>query len=257
MWVGQVIADKYIIQGRIHGAGKSELADATYGGHRFVVKRFLSPVFPARTAPDSFSVERRRAACQQFERQRQRIADLLPRCDNERYGFYEFFREGGNYYDVYSYIESSDYAERLVRSDSARVEIVRSLVDSVRRLHACGIVHSDINPSNVLIGFREGRPGVTLIDFGDAFMVGDPPRRYGGDIAFASPELETLLTRGYGGTPALVGTASDMFLSDLLFTCGCMEFCRRFHRTYTDQRPPQCAPAPQCSSLPCPNSQSR
>jgi eukaryotic-like serine/threonine-protein kinase len=70
----------------------------------------------------------------------------------------------------------------------------RALAQGLAGLARRGIVHGDVKPSNVVLGQgepggRAGAPGVTLIDFGLAFRVGDPAPPGGGTLTHLAPEV--------------------------------------------------------------------
>lgn len=75
------------------------------------------------------------------------------------------------------------------------VAIIESLCGTVADLHAHGIIHRDISPSNVVILENDagatGRPRARLIDFGNARMTFEPASRDDsaqGTWGFAAPE---------------------------------------------------------------------
>jgi non-specific serine/threonine protein kinase/serine/threonine-protein kinase len=57
-------------------------------------------------------------------------------------------------------------AERL--GTRQRLELFLQLCDGVQHAHQKAIIHRDLKPSNVLVRVRDGRPAVTIIDFGIA-----------------------------------------------------------------------------------------
>jgi predicted Ser/Thr protein kinase len=69
------------------------------------------------------------------------------------------------------------------------VRVARGIAEAVRSIHACGVVHRDIKPGNVLI--EDGEP--VLIDFGIAHLQDDVRHTVGGLVmgtpGYLSPEL--------------------------------------------------------------------
>lgn len=82
----------------------------------------------------------------------------------------DVFQEGDNWYAVMDYLPGGSLADRLGRSPMPVDEILRIMADMCAGLtyvHAHGVVHCDIKPSNVLFDER-GR--ATLADFGIAYV---------------------------------------------------------------------------------------
>ncbi len=89
--------------------------------------------------------------------------------------------------------------DSLSRTDQVR--LLSKLCEGISEVHAAGVVHGDIKPSNVLVD-KGGNP--RLIDFGLAREQQDDARPTAGTLAFASPEQAT------GDTDA-ISTKTDIF----------------------------------------------
>jgi hypothetical protein len=90
---------------------------------------------------------------------------------------------------VVEYLPGRTLAERLragpVRLDEA-LELTARLAEGLAAVHACGLLHRDVKPGNVLVG-DDGLP--RLIDFGLARPLGDDAlRRISGTLAYMAPE---------------------------------------------------------------------
>ncbi len=78
-------------------------------------------------------------------------------------------------------------------STDAIIEVMCAVGRGLAAAHACGLVHADVKPTNVLID-REGRPRV--LDFGVARAIGssgprpDEPRPVAGTPAYMAPEQQ-------------------------------------------------------------------
>lgn len=108
---------------------------------------------------------------------------------------HEIANEGPFVYIVMDYVEG-ETLERLV-SNGRRIQgpllwfMAAGLVDAVREIHAAGIVHRDVKPSNVLIG----PDGIVVTDFGFGGILDEGGfARTGtlmGSVAWLSPEQIT------------------------------------------------------------------
>jgi Protein kinase domain len=89
--------------------------------------------------------------------------------------------------------------------------LMGQLLDALACIHACGIVHRDLNPQNVLITNTGARANVKLIDFGMAARASaadGAPAPVGGTPRYCAPEQ----LRGEPPTPA-----ADLYVWGLLF----------------------------------------
>ncbi len=86
----------------------------------------------------------------------------------------EFFRAHGTAYLVMGYEEGQSLAEVLARREAEGrpfeaadlLGVMQPVLEGLERVHAAGVLHRDIKPTNILIRRRDGRP--VLIDFGAA-----------------------------------------------------------------------------------------
>lgn len=113
-------------------------------------------------------------------------------------------------YLVMEFVDGPTLAERLATGPIPPVHlarIVRDLAEGLAAVHAAGIVHRDVKPSNVLMAHTGGRDGgrwsAKLADFGIAYSLDDAQRatRPGvvlGTLTYMAPEQ---LTDKDPGTP--------------------------------------------------------
>lgn len=99
----------------------------------------------------------------------------------------------------------------------ALAPVALGLLDTLERLHRCGIVHGDLSPGNVLVD-DGGR--VTLVDFGSAFVPANEALPASASVPFAAPEL--LVGRA-------ISQASDVYSAGALLVyalCGTLPWDR-------------------------------
>ncbi|MBO0883285.1 MAG: protein kinase [Mycobacterium sp.] len=202
-------------------AGKCVWAFATKAGRHYFIKEYLDPKLPRTDSMGTPADKRRRyRECQRFEQRHRRMASLL-RADQLHAGnlvlVRDFFAAGTRYYKVTDRIEAVDVVPHRL-PEWQQLVILRTLGDSLRLLHSHGIVHGDLKPENVLLSRppRSDLCTAKLIDFDDAYPVGDPPApdELGGNPIFAAPEWLSYL-HGEAGQSAM-GQAVDMFAFGLL-----------------------------------------
>ncbi len=88
------------------------------------------------------------------------------------------------------------------------LRVALQLVDALEHLHAQGVVHGDVKPSNVMI---DESGDAHLIDLGIATRAGEAVEGFKGTLGYAAPEL--LSSRAPNTTTDLYG------LGALLYTC--------------------------------------
>lgn len=200
------------------GGGMSQWAFGTKDGAEFFVKLFLAPKYPADDGPGSPAAKaRKRAVCHAFEH---RHVEIARRLDPSKPGAgnlvvpCDFFRVDATYVKVMPKVDATSLpdAHRLT-GHQIRV-LLRSLAFSLRMLHGEQVVHGDIKPDNVMVE-RGGEDLYIskLIDFDEAYVVGDPPlpEHIVGDPIYYSPELLRYIKRDERLPADALGTASDMF----------------------------------------------
>jgi serine/threonine-protein kinase len=77
-------------------------------------------------------------------------------------------------------------AEQWALAPGPAVNIIEKCLRGVYVLHAKGIVHCDIKPSNIMV---DSEGGIRLIDIGSAIQLDSPPRRPSWTPRYAPPEV--------------------------------------------------------------------
>jgi hypothetical protein len=119
---------------------------------------------------------------------------------------------GGTPYLVLEHVEGPPLDRGLEPgrvAPEALEQLGRQLLAGLEHIHACGLVHRDVKPSNVLVTRRGGLPCYKLTDFGLAVTRGasDEPGRISGSLPYVAPE--SLLGRG-------VDTRADLYALGIL-----------------------------------------
>jgi serine/threonine protein kinase len=213
-------------------AGKCLWAFARKNGEEFFIKEFLDPKRPR---PDSMGSvadkERRLAECERFAQRQRQVSQLL-RADHPRAGNLvlakDFFVDGTRYYKVTGRIDGTEV--RPHELDPVRqVVLLRTLAESLGLLHECGIVHGDLKPENVLLHQPDGSDLYTakLIDFDDAYPVGEPPPRdiVAGNPLYGAPEWLRYVRGDRAVRAEHLTQAVDVFAFGLLlhtYLCGAL-----------------------------------
>lgn len=152
-------------------------------------------------------------------------------------GFIATGEHGGREFLMTEFVSGIDAASAMQESRelsardyrAAALRLVRAVATAYARLHACGVLHGDVHPRNVLV-LRDG--SVRLIDFGLASgTTADSSFRQlserGGVPFFFDPDLAAASLAGR--TPPLASVASEQFsVAAMLFSLITGEHWRRF-----------------------------
>lgn len=211
---GDVINRRYVVTDVLPPGGNSQNARVTADGNEFFLKCFTKPKYPFdEKLFDPKKIDQLRKVCGEFERRHVEIISLL---DKPMLGGgnlvkpTDFFRERGLYYKIYPFLRPASNSAIARAGTDHKQLFIKTFLLSLRELHHRHIVHSDLKPDNVLVETRAVGPVAKLIDFDEAYISGQPPKRMGGDITYASPELGRMIN-GDGGAPEDMTLGSDMF----------------------------------------------
>ncbi|HEX4406417.1 MAG TPA: serine/threonine-protein kinase [Polyangia bacterium] len=167
--VGQVLSQRYrIIKKLGEGAmGGVYLAEHLGVGATIVLKVLLPELANDQNVVDSFLREARIAA----EIHDDNVIDI----------FYSGRADDGQVYLAMEYVEGATLYDILEKEGPlpwARAKpLLAQLASALAASHACGIIHRDVKPENVLVGHKDGPSGpvefVKLSDFGIASAPGN------------------------------------------------------------------------------------
>lgn len=105
---------------------------------------------------------------------------------------YDYFEENNTAYIIMEYIDGlllRDYLQQQGKmSVRDSLDLINSIIDSVEKIHAQGIIHRDISPDNI---FMTGGRSIKIFDFGAAKLTGSVQRGIGEKVikvGYSAPE---------------------------------------------------------------------
>jgi serine/threonine-protein kinase len=184
--IGQVVADRYKVLGKIGRGGMGSIYEAehTLTGKRFAIKTLLP------------GLDRVDEIARRFEREA-RASSVLNHPNVIAVMDFGRLDDGGLYLAM-EYVRGrplGDLIEEGGVSQPRAFAIARQVVEALAHAHAHGVIHRDLKPDNVMVVEDDDEGDrVKLLDFGIAKVVGDAAEQVGGDkltvagIAFGTPD---------------------------------------------------------------------
>ena len=211
------------LSGKLGGqnSGYSVWGFGEKNGTEYFIKQFLSPIYPENdTVSSPERLERKRRACQRFERQKQALYQVVNRhSDGNAVRIQEFFRVESKYYIATRKIDALDWDLDMIATlnvDQKR-RLCSIIAHSIAGLHDGGVVHADLKHENILfMHSASGLPTVKVIDFDSSFLESDPPapgEEIVGDLVYFSPEA----LRSMSGEEIPLTCKMDVFALGVLF----------------------------------------
>jgi len=202
----------YTVHEKINEGGQGIGYRAKDSGEKDVFfKQYKTPT--ARSAEGPNFAKRQKILQKQFDS----IRDFVPKV-------FEFFEEGGIYYEVSEILRGTALSEGLYGrpplSDDLRLKIAKVTAFGLKQLHEQGTAHLDLKPDNLFVEKKKitdasGKPAtvvtVRLIDFSSAIADGVRPDVYCGTPGYSSPEH--IDSRKFG----LPDVSSDVFTLGIIF----------------------------------------
>lgn len=211
----------YEVRGELktNNSGFSKWGFADKNGKTYFIKEFIDPVYPVHEEIlEPALIERKKKLCKEFEDRNALLYREINGCsDGNLVNIEEFFREESHYYLVMEKVSavSMTIVNRLPQED--RIRICKTLLHSIGRMHARGIVHADIKLDNIM--FRElpsGKITAKVIDFDNCFWESEPPdpqEEVFGDPVYMAPETFRMIEEEEGK----LDSAIDVFALGLVF----------------------------------------
>jgi serine/threonine-protein kinase len=168
--------------------------------HRPVALKMIAPTWAA-LSPD---------AAASFQREAQSLASIR---DQYVVQVYAFGLHGGAHFFAMEYVSGRTLrqilAEHRQHGDTIPVHrtltILGHVAQGIDAVHAAGIVHRDVKPSNIVIEEHTGRP--VLLDFGIAVHSADPAAA----LACGSPQYMAPEQGSAAATPATITERTDVY----------------------------------------------
>ncbi|MFO0738711.1 MAG: serine/threonine-protein kinase [Labilithrix sp.] len=204
---GQVLDGKYVIVRRLADGGMSTVY---LGVNQRIGKDVAVKVLSTAMAATDEVVER-------FEREARIVSRIRSPYVADVYDFGTL--EHGERFMVMEYLEGDSLATRLERDRTIPVKtlgtIAAQILEGLSAAHACGVVHRDLKPDNVIVTKRGREIVVKLVDFGISKVMGAmsesvPPVRATqagavlGTPLYMSPEQAR-------GTTSLIDQRTDLY----------------------------------------------
>jgi beta-lactam-binding protein with PASTA domain len=203
--VGDTLAGRYRLLTRLAGGGMGEV----YRAHDHLLDRAVAvKVLQPSLASDPELVDRFKAEARAAARLSHPnvVAVYDWGSDNDH-----------TYFMVMEYVSGTDLRDVLVARGCLEAgqaaEIVAALCDALAAAHACGLVHRDVKPENVLIA-RNGE--VKVADFGIAIVVDADRTSPGGTVPGTLRYLAPEQAQGLAATPWSDIWAAGAVLAELV-----------------------------------------
>lgn len=205
--------------------GTSQCLIATKGNKKYFLKRLNRPKYPTASFTGAFRTQKI-AECDRWLRARKRIIAAIP---GEGTGNIvkpiEYFRDGSVFFEVAHCIsiDQIPFTDLYKLPVQDRACVMMTVASSLRELHSAGIVHGDLDPSNILISrSAKGMLITKLIDFTDSFFAKDPPKSIVSKEAWWSPEVALYNKAAMAGQAPnrykeFISCKADVFSLGLIF----------------------------------------
>lgn len=162
-------------------SGTAQWAYAEKNGQQWFIKRFLAPKYKiAGEGITEKMVEKAKKRCEVFHEKQTAYYNQIQKADTGNIVYItDFFSFETSFYAVSPRIEIANISITEVSNLSYEKKIVllKVLTYSLKNLHAQGVVHADLKPSNIILKkTASGNYTLKLIDFDAGFLEKEPRR---------------------------------------------------------------------------------
>lgn len=215
-------------------SGNGLWAFAVKDGREYFIKQFLSPVCPREDSgvPADIIARKRKEGDKFYQKMTRLYYAVNQSATGNIVTIDAFFFDDTKYYIATQRIDTANLEMKQIASKDHEIKIVlmKVIAHSLASLHANGVVHADLKPSNVLIKETTAGAGKSksltakLIDFDSSYLEKEREKcdNVEGDVVYLAPE--TLLADQ--GEDIKLTTKVDVFAVGLLF-----------HQYYTGELP--------------------
>jgi serine/threonine protein kinase len=157
-----MLNNRYLVRSTLGrgGFGQTYLVEDTHSPSRRL--RVVNQLKPQATDPDIFPLIRDR-----FEREAA-IMERLGEATDQIPTLHAYFSEEGEFYLVQDWIEGKSLSQKVreegTLDEAGAREFLLGILPVLDFVHSQNVIHRDINPNNIMVRARDGRP--VLIDFG-------------------------------------------------------------------------------------------
>ena len=206
-------------------SGNGLWAFAVKDGREYFIKQFLSPVCPREGCgiPADIIARKRKEGDKFYQKMTRLYYAVNKSATGNIVTIDAFFFEDTKYYITTQRIDTANLEMKQIasRDNDVKVVLMKVIAHSLASLHANGVVHADLKPSNVLIKETTVGTGKSksltakLIDFDSSYLEREREKddRVEGDVVYLAPE--TLLADQ--GEDVKLSTKVDVFALGLLF----------------------------------------
>ncbi|HUK90610.1 MAG TPA: protein kinase, partial [Blastocatellia bacterium] len=131
---------------------------------------------------------------------------------------YTFGEDNGSYYLVMEFVYGRPLSEEIQHTgpipEQRAVQIITQVLEAVSYAHKNGVIHRDLKPDNIILTNDNGSPGVKVLDFGIAKMVGGENLTMSGE-GFGTPTYMS---------PERIGGGSDLDRRTDIYSIGIILF---------------------------------
>ncbi|HWR30501.1 MAG TPA: protein kinase [Negativicutes bacterium] len=206
-------------------SGNGLWAFAVKDGREYFIKQFLSPVCPREGCgiPEDIIARKRKEGEKFYQKMTRLYYAVNKSATGNIVTIDAFFFDDTKYYIATQRIDTANLEMKQIASKENEVKTVlmKVIAHSLASLHANGVVHADLKPSNILIKETTSGNGKSksltakLIDFDSSYLEREREKddRIEGDVVYLAPE--TLLADQ--GEDIKLTAKVDVFALGLLF----------------------------------------